>query len=841
MIRFIKSYTLSRTEANYKDISHSELNEWSPADFNSNGLYESLKGLEFVRLYFDFDFHYSDSDITGNVNTIFSELDSIKEVFGRYYFAGYCCDKSLYESLPEKFQQCIELKLQDLGKPLSFHVTFPTTKIKQDDLFMILRKDSCFNNPIMQFRDYKVYKPMYKEQLLRHPYAPKYGGPEDEKAKAVNFDNLESDPPADRLIATPRGTEREVTREDWSKVFIADMEKMAKAAQSNTTKSSAAAIIPADVDDMYILLSNVLADSDFKHDAIIRDLPLYVPRNYYDPFMKVFKELYSQLPHNSPEDLDYMYKDMVSKGVCRGFCQVMSNILSSYYKLHDYSKIEHLDSLSPEKFDKVSADDKKLLEDYKSFMKSWYAIVKKYFDKYDYIHTRATEERLLQKREKLRAKGCELSNTYKRLYVRKILYMCNNQYLYKKNDYAVEHYGLDNKAFKLTLKKLYQLQKVNSEFNNNLKDFKSEQLLESSDGLIYPRYRDMNYDCCLTDAEFQHFCTMYKSTFRHQQCADLALKIMIQDIASGFHDNSSIIKFYYGTGGNNKDCETCIYENIIGTHDLVFKTHKYDILADEKNQQIVSSLYVQFNELPPITNREKFTEFINALKNFNESGFVRTRAMYKDFETIETNVRFQCNTNNTQVRDVLLENADTAIKRRFLVAERIHSDEHSDNLWLFCHDVNKCRALKMYIKTHAKELYTEKLSSRTIEQFYKDNADIYAIYTDSTRNDRINNLKEALVDSGCRKAKTNAASESHTTYTVNLVNWHRNYKQFDRKITATDFKSLVIGYLEYSSNPYILQDDNTWKRDSKKYVFKCQEFIDHLNQQDAELSGISLE
>ena len=54
-------------------------------------------------------------------------------------------------------------------------------------------------------------------------------------------------------------------------------------------------------------------------------------------------------------------------------------------------------------------------------------------------------------------------------------------------------------------------------------------------------------------------------------CADLAFKLMIQDIASGFHDNSGIIKFYYGKGGNNNDCETSVYENIIGCTDLVFK------------------------------------------------------------------------------------------------------------------------------------------------------------------------------------------------------------------------------------------------------------------------------
>jgi hypothetical protein len=402
------------------------------------------------------------------------------------------------------------------------------------------------------------------------------------------------------------------------------------------------------------------------------------------------------------------------------------------------------------------------------------------------------------------------------------------------------------------LKRIYQPKHVGEDFNNKLKVFRGEDLLETDDGLIYPRYRDMNYDCCLTDAEFQEFCTMYKSTFKHECCADLALKIMIQDIASGFRDNSGIIKFYYGTGGNNKTCEYVLYENIIGHNELTFSIHDYKVLADEKNERIVSSLYVQFEEMPAVTSAtsEKFTEFINALKNYNECGKVKTRSLFKDFVTINTNIRFQCNTNYPILADTLLENANDAIKRRFLVAERIKSDEHSSNLYLFCHDVNKCRALKMYIKTHAKELYTYKLNTMSMLQFYKDHADIYARAIESTRNDTLDSLAEAL--KSCPRLYGKRKTTEDEEFVVDLKEWRTQYNNITReKLLQKQFNELVKDYTDYVKVYYKYTEDDSGSRvytfndksKTNKYVLKATAtvLINALQESADEVPGISLE
>lgn len=837
-IRYVK---YCATKRDHKTVSHAELNEWTAKDFDRNGFYEELEGLENVRLYFDFDFHEGDDiDLDG----IFKELRNIGKVFGDYFFAGYCTDEDLYNTLKKSQKDCIELKDEQLDKVLSFHVVYPDTMISLKELLEIMN-DDAYGGAIKAVDgfDKKVYRKNGKGSLLRHPFANKYTRPgaDDGACKSVYIEDLM----ASDLVVTPAGEETLITREQWLEVFPAIKVKKMSAENAykfmkalSTPKAKPVVTRVSEDDEVLELLGNVLADSSFGHADIIRDLALYVPKNYTEQFLNAFEELYNMRDHRTAEDVRTVFAGIVKSGCAKGFCQVMANIKNKYYELHDGARINKLKDMTEAKFEKVGADDKKLLADYNAFMDKWKVVVKKYFKDYDHIHTSASEEKMLQKEERLKQQDVMLSKTYKRLYARKILYMCNKKYIYRKDEHNTEYNGLSDKDFKAYLKRVYSVDKL-SEFNVGLKLFKGEQILESADGLTYPRYRDMNYADELAKEEFEQFCTMYKATFKHQQCADFALKIMIQDIASGFHDNSGIIKFYYGTGGNNKDCECTIYENIIGNHDLVFKTHDFKVLADEKNKSVVGSLYVQFNEMPVVTNHEKFSEFVNALKNYNEEGFARTRALYGNFENIKTNIRFQCNTNNPQVRDALLKDANDAIKRRFFVAERVHSDEWSDKLWLFCHDVNKCRALKMYIKNHRDELYTEKLNNVEMLKFFNANHELYDLYTESTKDEVFENLKEALKYSGCMKAKeTLKATEE--TYMVKINDWWRAYQQFDRKINNTNFKSMVNEYLTRCANPYVLQDNGTWKRDSKKVLLTNQEMIDYLNNDHSVHPSISL-
>ena len=216
----IKYVKYTKATRDYREVSHDKLNKWQPKGFERNGLFESLKGLEHVRLYFDFDFHAGEP-IVAKVDEILKLLNDLKGVFGDYCYAGYCCDLDLYEQLDADFISYIELKDVDLGKPLSFHVVYPRTMIAQDELCEIMT-NHMYAHDVKQYADGAVYKVSAKEQLLRHPYAHKYEAPGDDNLmhmKGVNFTELEYNMPASDLVATPAGNEVLVTREQWLEVF----------------------------------------------------------------------------------------------------------------------------------------------------------------------------------------------------------------------------------------------------------------------------------------------------------------------------------------------------------------------------------------------------------------------------------------------------------------------------------------------------------------------------------------------------------------------------------------------------------------------------------------------
>lgn len=217
-IKFVRSFAGKRV---YITVTHSQLDEWTYDEFIKNGLYESLKNREYVRLYFDFDFH-EDENIVELVDEIINGLGEMMDVFGEYHYAGYCTDTSIHEQLGE-FAQYIELKSENLGKPLSFHVVFPNTMMLQDELCDIMKKDSNYDFPLKKFIDVNVYKETKKEQLLRHPYAHKYGAKEYVN-KGVDFTKLSQHPRPSDLVATPCGTEKIIDKSQWSTVFRMDVD-----------------------------------------------------------------------------------------------------------------------------------------------------------------------------------------------------------------------------------------------------------------------------------------------------------------------------------------------------------------------------------------------------------------------------------------------------------------------------------------------------------------------------------------------------------------------------------------------------------------------------------------
>ena len=211
-IRYVK---YCATKRDYKTVSHADLNGWTVKDFERNGLYEELEGLENVRLYFDFDLKDSE---TIDLDGIFKELNRLAKVFNEYYFAGYCTDEGLYNTLNSNQQSHIELKKEKLDKVLSFHVVYPDTTISQKELLEIMN-DDVYEVAIKSVKgfDGSVYRKNGKGSLLRHPFAHKYRNPYEERVerKGVTIKNTD----ASDLVVTPTGMEDHVTREQWLEVF----------------------------------------------------------------------------------------------------------------------------------------------------------------------------------------------------------------------------------------------------------------------------------------------------------------------------------------------------------------------------------------------------------------------------------------------------------------------------------------------------------------------------------------------------------------------------------------------------------------------------------------------
>ena len=856
-IHYINTFTQARNTA--KSMTHAKLDRQSPKAF-THGLAEMVPMTGNCRLYMDVELNeYKE----GWLAIIVQWLDELAEICdARYAACGYINNSDFWTEYTNDANAQCSLMLahkddENIKHAISFHVIYQKA-FDRKDLFKVLGNASLITVP--EGVDMSVYKKEDKQQLIRHPFATKWKTQQDVCHTEIDFTSLKQLYKASELVVTPDGSEEVGTLDELKEMFKYDgtasstqtstqtssqtstvkrtksfsdpmlAQQAAKRAEKDAAKKAAddiAAKAEKEVDELlhedvtdYEILLRYVVNPSFKHDTTVHDMVAFIPKSknkeINNGFLTAFNKLYNSVPHKTPEDIEKSYDKLKD---IHGFCSCMSNIKSTYYEtIADLEDVKEMTKMYGKPNVKLDAVNEVRVLRYLKFTKAYHNIIKHYFDSYDYIHTTANEEKFMKKC----ADEPLLSTTYKKLYVRKILYIANEKYLYRKTLHETQSKALDSKAFQIYLKRLCGFKKIDESLNNNLKMFHKEDMLETSDGLVYPRYRDLDFKTCLTGEEFNHFKTAYQATFKEPCCADFAFYILIQDIASGFHDNSGIIKFYYGTGGNNKDCETCIYENIIGSTDLIFKTSKFDVLADEKNIKVVSSLYVQFNEMPN-TSRERFNELINALKNYNECGKQRTRGLYQDFVTINCNIRFQCNTNHPILRDWLLDGANDAIKRRFLVAERVHSDEHSDWLYDFCHNEERCRALKMYIKAHKDDLYPGPITTIHMLQFFKDHEDIYAKYTEAKANDEFEELKEALCNSGCIKGKRTPDSDDE--YIVNIKDWYKQYVGDNRKkCLESTFRSKIGDYVDYVKHCYIGKD-----RKSNKYFITNTELIDALS------------
>lgn len=827
-IQYIKTFNQNRDQA--ETITHEELDKQS-YDWFKQGFAEMLPEKGFKRLYFDVEINEYISDDW--LELIICSLNDLAIALKTTFAAcGYTTNEKIIEQYNTnniiKQHLMLEYKQDSSIKHVvSFHVYFKKV-FEVKDIFTIFNdfKDYLL---LEEGVDIAVYKDEGSKQILRHPFARKVCSNTQSINTDIDFTKFDHPFKASDLVATPDGTETKGSYQELYNAVVDDFEFRIKESKKKTEqKIDVDSGDSGDNDDdddgdtvkTCEILLKAVCDKEFKRDQTMHDVVAFLPRSKDKDinrcFVDAYKKLYNKVKHNTPENIEELHMKLKH---CNGFLTCMSNIKNKYFEKHGYEHIMKLVNTKAAGL-KLTKEDQALLDEYETFIARHRALVNTYFRFYDYIHTTANEKKFLQRC--MSFNKCH-TKFYTQNYVRKMLYIANEKYLYRKTLYDTQTKSLDSSSFKIYLKRVFKgIGDIGEKFNNKLKVFHSEDLLESRDGLVYPRYRDLDYSEVLTNEEFNTFITAYKATFKDQCCADFAVKILIQDIASGFHDNSSIIKFYYGTGGNNKDCETCIYENIIAG-DLVFKTSNFEVLADEKNKKVVESLYVQFNEMPA-NNKERFDVFINALKNYNECGKQMTRGLFENFTTINTNIRFQCNTNHPMLRDWLLDNANDAIKRRFFVAERVHSDQWSDWLYDFTHNENKCKALKMYIKNNADGLYTEKLNSMKMLQFYKDHEELYAKYTEAKANDEFEELKQALCCSGCVRGKRTKDSEDE--FVVNVRAWYKCFvNENKKKCSESVFRSKVNQYISYEKHCYV-----DGKRTANKYFITNDELINALEE-----------
>ena len=180
--------------------------------FQETGFFENLKGLEFVRPYFDFDELSSREEY----DEVVDWLDSLSEIFGEYSLAGYTDDVEMSE---------LGFRFNPEGNHfLSVHAVFYTVRIKQNELAQIMRwteKKGFTSVTVNKHCDHEVYKTQDKRQLMRMMLSPKWLHPPEKDVNGENKDNwgyiLRLKKPETQII-TPAGDERVVGLDDWDKL-----------------------------------------------------------------------------------------------------------------------------------------------------------------------------------------------------------------------------------------------------------------------------------------------------------------------------------------------------------------------------------------------------------------------------------------------------------------------------------------------------------------------------------------------------------------------------------------------------------------------------------------------
>lgn len=194
-----------------REISFSDVDSY---DF-SKGFTEFLISEDYVHLYFDFDSIQSEDDFLD----VWNWLNSLKPVFGKYSYGGYCNNEDM---------EAYGFRRFDEGNHyLSMHVVFYETRISTLDLQAIMKhteKKGFSTKGVHKLCDPNVYKLVSKKpgqnsrQCFRHVLSDKIYKIGDEKNRMNHGTICEKLPPSSQIVQI-RGSEPIINKTAWSALF----------------------------------------------------------------------------------------------------------------------------------------------------------------------------------------------------------------------------------------------------------------------------------------------------------------------------------------------------------------------------------------------------------------------------------------------------------------------------------------------------------------------------------------------------------------------------------------------------------------------------------------------
>ena len=450
-IQYIKTFNQKRDQA--ETITHEELDKQS-YDWFKQGFAEMLPENGLRRLYFDVEINEYISDYW--LELIICSLNDLAVALKTTFAAcGYTTNEKIIEQYNTnnmiKEHLMLEYKQDSSIKHVvSFHAYFKKV-FEVKDIFKVFSeyKDYLL---LEEGVDVAVYKDEGSKQAFRHPFARKIKNYYDSFNTDIDFTAFEHPFKASDLVVTPDGTETKGTYQELYDAVVDDIEVKIKESKEKTEQK-----IDVDKDDdengddsdtvkSCEVLLKAVCDEGFKREQAMHDVVAFLPRSkdkYMNrSFIEAYKKLYNKVKHNTPENIEELHMKLKH---CNGFLTCMSNIKNKYFEKHGYEHIMKLVNTKAVGL-KLTEEEQAELEDYELFIANHRSLVNTYFRFYDYIHTTANEEKFLKRC--LSFGKCH-NKFYAKCYVRKMLYIANEKYLYRKTLYDTQTKSLDSSSFKI--------------------------------------------------------------------------------------------------------------------------------------------------------------------------------------------------------------------------------------------------------------------------------------------------------------------------------------------------------------------------------------------------------